>query len=74
MTRSRCRILTYLIQFPANGGTDEIVALEKQFIARHPGISVADFIQLAGAVAITNCPGAPRLQVMIDSNMIYACY
>ncbi|VDC04945.1 unnamed protein product [Peniophora sp. CBMAI 1063] len=50
--------------FPANGGTDEIVALEKQFIARHPGISVADFIQLAGAVGITNCPGAPRLQFL----------
>ncbi|KZV72551.1 class II peroxidase [Peniophora sp. CONT] len=51
--------------FPANGGTDEIVALEKQFIARHPGISTADFIQFAGAVAITNCPGAPRLQFLL---------
>ena len=47
-----------------NGGTDEIVALEKKFIARHPGISVADFIQLAGAVGITNCPGAPRLEFL----------
>ena len=25
-------------------------------------ISLGDFIQLAGAVGITNCPGAPRLQ------------
>ncbi|VDB84571.1 unnamed protein product [Peniophora sp. CBMAI 1063] len=53
-------------QFPANGGTDEIVSLEKQFLARHPNtISVADFIQLAGAVGITNCPGAPRLQFLM---------
>lgn len=53
-------------QFPANGGTDEIVAMEKQFMARHPGtISVADFIQFAGAVGITNCPGAPQLGFLL---------
>ena len=64
MTRSRCRILTYLIQFPANGGTDEIVALEKRFIAQH-NISTADFIQFAGAVGLSNCPGAPRLEFLL---------
>ena len=48
-----------------NGGTDEIVALERRFIANHPGaIGVADFIQFAGAVGISNCPGAPRLQFL----------
>ncbi|VDB85017.1 unnamed protein product [Peniophora sp. CBMAI 1063] len=52
-------------QFPANGGTDEIVALEKRFIAAHPGISTADFIQFAGAVGITNCPGAPKLEFLL---------
>ncbi|VDB94209.1 unnamed protein product [Peniophora sp. CBMAI 1063] len=52
-------------QFPANGGTDEIVALEKRFIAKHPGISTADFIQFAGAVGITNCPGAPKLEFLL---------
>ena len=65
MTRSRCRILTYLLQFPANSGTDEIVALEKRFIAAHPGIGTADFIQFAGAVGLSNCPGAPRLEFLL---------
>ena len=43
-----------------------IVALEKAFIARHPNtISVADFIQFAGAVGLSNCPGAPRLEFLL---------
>ncbi|KAK0431800.1 RBPa precursor [Armillaria borealis] len=33
---------------------------QKPFIARH-NITAGDFIQLAGAVGLTNCPGAPRL-------------
>ena len=55
--------------FPANGGTDEIVALERRFISRHPGISTADFIQFAGAVGLSNCPGAPRL-----GDILYASF
>ena len=52
-----------------------IVALEKAFIARHPNtISVADFIQFAGAVGITNCVGAPRLQVMINAFSMFQCH
>ena len=51
-------------QFPANGGTDEIVALERRFIAQH-NISTADFIQFAGAVGLSNCPGAPRLEFLL---------
>ena len=47
-----------------NGGTDEIVALEKRFIAAHPGISTADFIQFAGAVGLSNCPGAPAIDFL----------
>ncbi|KAK0190116.1 manganese peroxidase 1 precursor [Armillaria mellea] len=46
--------------FHANDGIDEIVEAQKPFIARH-NITAGDFIQLAGAVGITNCPGAPRL-------------
>ncbi|TFK87404.1 class II peroxidase [Polyporus arcularius HHB13444] len=47
--------------FHANGGTDEIVALQKPFIAKH-NISAADFIQFAGAVGLAQCPGAPQLE------------
>ncbi|KAK0473003.1 manganese peroxidase 1 [Armillaria novae-zelandiae] len=46
--------------FHANDGIDEIVETQKPFIARH-NITAGDFIQLAGAVGLTNCPGAPRL-------------
>ncbi|KAI0753424.1 peroxidase MNP1 [Daedaleopsis nitida] len=50
--------------FHANLGTDEIVALQKPIIARH-NISAADFIQFAGALALTQCPGAPQLQFLL---------
>ncbi|KAK7678712.1 hypothetical protein QCA50_018294 [Cerrena zonata] len=50
--------------FHPNLGTDEIIQLQKPIMARH-NISVADFIQFAGAVAVTNCPGAPRLPVFL---------
>ncbi|KAH8102149.1 lignin peroxidase VLG1 precursor white-rot fungus [Cristinia sonorae] len=43
-----------------NIGLDEVVAIQKPFVERHD-ISAADFIQFAGAVAVSNCPGAPRL-------------
>ncbi|KAH8107932.1 Mn peroxidase MNP5 [Cristinia sonorae] len=47
-------------KFHANIGLDEVVAQQKPFVAKH-NISAADFIQFAGAVAVSNCPGAPRL-------------
>jgi len=50
--------------FHANGGIDDIVDVQKPFIAKH-NISAGDFIQLAGAVGVSNCPGAPRLNVFI---------
>ncbi|KAK7679024.1 hypothetical protein QCA50_017968 [Cerrena zonata] len=50
--------------FHPNLGTDEIISLQKPIMAKH-NISVADFIQFAGAVAISNCPGAPRLPVFL---------
>ncbi|TCD71227.1 Manganese peroxidase 3 [Steccherinum ochraceum] len=46
--------------FHANSGIDEIVEIQKPFIAKH-NITPGDFIQFAGAVAVSNCPGAPRL-------------
>ncbi|KAJ3552683.1 hypothetical protein NM688_g4025 [Phlebia brevispora] len=50
--------------FQANVGLDEVVETEIPFLERS-GMGVADFIQFAGAVALTNCPGAPVLNVSI---------
>ncbi|KAL0581814.1 fungal class II heme-containing peroxidase [Marasmius crinis-equi] len=52
--------------FPANNGIDDIVGVQKQFMADHNvTISPGDFIQLAGAVGTANCPGAPRLKFFL---------
>ncbi|KZV62726.1 class II peroxidase [Peniophora sp. CONT] len=51
--------------FHANGGIDEIIGKQTPFIQAHPEISVGDFIQFAGAVGVSNCPGAPRLQFLL---------
>ncbi|KAI0350840.1 manganese peroxidase [Trametes cingulata] len=50
--------------FHANLGVDEIIDEQRQFIQRH-NITTADFIQFAGAIGVSNCPGAPRLDVFI---------
>ncbi|KAI0740713.1 Mn peroxidase MNP5 [Earliella scabrosa] len=50
--------------FHANGGLDEIVALQKPIRARH-NISAADFIQFAGSLALSTCPGAPRVDFLL---------
>ncbi|KAF5370754.1 hypothetical protein D9758_002111 [Tetrapyrgos nigripes] len=48
--------------FHANGGIDEIVDAQRQFMQdNNVTLSPGDFIQLAGAVGVSNCPGAPRL-------------
>jgi len=49
--------------FHANGGIDDIVDAQKPFIAAH-NITAGDFIQFAGAVGVSNCPGAPRLSFL----------
>ncbi|KAG9223857.1 hypothetical protein CCMSSC00406_0007719 [Pleurotus cornucopiae] len=46
--------------FPANAGIDEIVSAQKPFVAKH-NISAGDFIQFAGAVGVSNCPGGVRI-------------
>lgn len=46
--------------FHANLGTDEIIGEQKPFIAKY-NVTPGDFIQFAGAVGTSNCPGAPRL-------------
>jgi hypothetical protein len=50
--------------FPANLGTDDIVDAQTPILARH-NISAGDLIQFAGAVGISNCPGAPQLQFLL---------
>ncbi|KAL0956143.1 hypothetical protein HGRIS_002306 [Hohenbuehelia grisea] len=50
--------------FHANGGIDDIVDVQKGFLARH-NISAGDFIQFAGAVGVSNCAGAPRLNFFL---------
>ncbi|KIK68886.1 hypothetical protein GYMLUDRAFT_623402 [Collybiopsis luxurians FD-317 M1] len=52
-------------QFHANGGIEDIVDAQKSFMASNNiTISPGDFIQLAGAVGVSNCPGAPRLEYL----------
>ena len=48
-------------KFHPNIGLDEAVAIQKPVLARH-NITPGDFIALAGAVAVSNCPGAPVMQ------------
>ncbi|EIN09508.1 manganese peroxidase 1 precursor [Punctularia strigosozonata HHB-11173 SS5] len=48
----------------ADGGIDEIVDAQTPFIAKH-NITAGDFIQFAGAVGVSNCPGAPQLDFFL---------
>ena len=41
------------------------VDAQTPFVQAHPEISVGDFIQFAGAVGVSNCPGAPRLEFLL---------
>nr|AAA33741.1 lignin peroxidase lpoB [Phanerodontia chrysosporium] len=46
--------------FHPNIGLDEIINLQKPFVQKH-GVTPGDFIAFAGAVALSNCPGAPQM-------------
>ncbi|KAJ6527864.1 putative versatile peroxidase [Mycena vulgaris] len=46
--------------FAANNGIDDIIDIQAPFINAH-NITAGDFIQFAGAVGVSNCPGAPRV-------------
>ncbi|KAJ7577385.1 manganase peroxidase [Mycena floridula] len=45
-------------------GVDEIIEKMKPFIAAH-NVTPGDFIQFAGAVGVSNCPGAPQLSFLM---------
>jgi len=47
--------------FAANLGIDDSVDALSPFLTQFPTLTAGDLIQFAGAVALTNCPGAPRL-------------
>ncbi|KAJ7202063.1 manganese peroxidase 3 [Mycena pura] len=52
--------------FPANNGIDDIVDAQAEFINKYNAtITAGDFIQFAGAVGVSNCPGAPRLEFLL---------
>ncbi|KAF8160931.1 manganese peroxidase 3 [Crassisporium funariophilum] len=51
--------------FHANNGIDGIVDVQRTFIDNHTEISAGDFIQFAGAVGVSNCAGAPRLNFFL---------
>ncbi|EMD35154.1 fungal class II heme-containing peroxidase [Gelatoporia subvermispora B] len=47
-------------EFFASNGIDDSVNNLIPFLSSHPTISAGDLVQFAGAVALSNCPGAPR--------------
>nr|AAB03480.1 manganese dependent peroxidase precursor MnP13-1 [Gelatoporia subvermispora]AAC05222.1 manganese peroxidase precursor [Gelatoporia subvermispora] len=47
-------------EFQASNGIDDSVNNLIPFLSSHPNITAGDLVQFAGAVALTNCPGAPR--------------
>ncbi|OCH92793.1 manganese peroxidase precursor [Obba rivulosa] len=50
--------------YHANTGIDEIINEQAPFIVKH-NMTAGDFIQFAGAVGVSNCAGAPRLEFLL---------
>ncbi|TFK65304.1 fungal versatile peroxidase from pleurotus Eryngii [Pluteus cervinus] len=51
------------LTFDANDGLDDVLATVGPFFLEHQNvISPGDFVQLAGALSLAACPGAPRVQ------------
>ncbi|KAJ7936731.1 heme peroxidase [Mycena leptocephala] len=48
---------------PKGLGADETIDAQRPFAINHK-VSFGDFIQFAGAIGITNCAGAPRLEFL----------
>ncbi|KLO16005.1 manganese peroxidase 1 [Schizopora paradoxa] len=51
------------LQDPANNGVDGAIDNLKPLLQQFK-VTAGDLIQFAGAVAVSNCPGAPRLQFL----------
>ena len=51
------------VNFPANLGIDDSVDSLSPFLQRHK-VTAGDLIQFTGAVGVSNCPGAPRLEFL----------
>ena len=51
------------LNFAANAGIDDSVDALSPFLQTH-NVTAGDLIQFAGAVGVSNCPGAPRLQFL----------
>ena len=51
------------LTFAANDGIDDPVAALAPFLTRH-NVTAGDLIQFAGALGVSNCPGAPRLEFL----------
>lgn len=49
--------------YHANNGVEEIIERQRPLAAKH-NMTAGDFIQFAGAVGVSNCPGAPRLEYL----------
>ncbi|KAJ6610687.1 manganese peroxidase 3 [Mycena sp. CBHHK59/15] len=52
------------LNYPANAGLDDTVDTELPFILAH-NVTPGDFIQFAGAVSLSLCPGAPQVGFMM---------
>ncbi|EKM55992.1 uncharacterized protein PHACADRAFT_256991 [Phanerochaete carnosa HHB-10118-sp] len=50
--------------FSANNGISDSVNNLIPFMQKHNTISAGDLVQFAGAIALTNCPGAPQLEFL----------
>ncbi|KAJ7085124.1 manganese peroxidase [Mycena belliarum] len=50
--------------FHANNGIDDSVNNLIPFLTSHPTVSAGDLVQFAGAVGMSNCPGAPQLEFL----------
>ncbi|KAG6886285.1 hypothetical protein C0993_006695 [Termitomyces sp. T159_Od127] len=52
------------VNYPANRGIGGIVNKQKPYIAKHT-LTPGDFVQFAGAVGVSNCPGAPQMKFFL---------
>ncbi|GJJ15784.1 manganese peroxidase [Clathrus columnatus] len=50
--------------YPANLGISDSIQALLPFLDAYNSISAGDLVQFAGAVGLTNCPGAPQIQFL----------